>query len=151
MEAHAGNPSDPLQPPIHPTTHPPHLNEDALKKSAIAFAALLCSLSVDVLAHGDAMPQHGGVIAIADDLSFELVAHGAGASIYVMDHDKQADVSRLRGKLTVLNGVVKSEGELMPAGGNKLDAAVKLEKGAKAVATISLPSGKAIAVRFHVK
>ncbi|MBP6815033.1 MAG: hypothetical protein KA169_09115 [Burkholderiaceae bacterium] len=122
-----------------------------MKKFAIVFAAVLWSLGVEVLAHGDQIPQHGGVIAIADDLSFELVAHGAGASIYVMDHDKQADVSRLRGKLTVLNGVVKSEAELAPAGGNRLDAAVKLDKGAKAVATISLANGKAITVRFPVK
>ena len=88
----------------------------------------------------------------AADLSFELVAQPGGAILYVMDHDDEADVAKFGGKLTVLNGAEKSEAELKPAGGNKLEAkGVKLGKGAKAVAVIKGAGRKAITVRFTIR
>lgn len=121
--------------------------------AALATAALLglCALSPAAHAHGGAKPQHGGVVQTASDLSFELVAQGPGAALYVVDHDKPADASKFSGKLTVLNGADKTEAELKPAGGNKLEAAVKLDKGTKAVATIKLPGGTSTTVRFAIK
>lgn len=118
---------------------------------AIAAVLALCALSPAVYAHGGAKPQHGGVVQTASDLSFELVAQGPGAALYVVDHDKPADASKFSGKLTVLNGAAKTEAELKPVGGNKLEAAVTLDKGAKAVATIKLPSGTSTTVRFAIK
>ncbi|MDP3310314.1 MAG: hypothetical protein Q8S56_05030, partial [Polaromonas sp.] len=57
----------------------------------------------------------------------------------------------LSGKLTVLNGAEKSEAELKPAGGNKLEAkGVKLNKGAKVVAVLNMGK-KPVTVRFTVK
>lgn len=119
--------------------------------TAIFFALALSATSPTVHAHGGAKAQHGGVVQTASDLSFELVAQGAGASLYVVDHDKPADASKFSGKLTVLSGANKTEAELKPAGGNKLDAAVKVDKGAKAVATIKLPDGTSTTVRFSIK
>lgn len=101
--------------------------------------------------HG-AKAQHGGVVASANDLSYELVADATGAIIYVDDHDKPADTSKMSGKLTVLNGSEKSEADLKPAGGNKLEARpVKLDKGAKAIASLKDVSGKVTTVRFSIK
>ena len=103
------------------------------------------------LAHGGGTAKHGGVVATASDLLFELVAEGGNAVIYVEDHGKPMAPTGLKGKLTVLNGTEKSEAALVVAG-DKLEAqGVKLGKGAKIVAALVTPAAKAITVRFTVK
>jgi len=105
-----------------------------------------------VLFRSDAKPQHGGIVRTASDLSFELVAAADGATLYVIDHGKDYDTAGVSGKLTVLNGADKSEADLKPAGGNKLEAkGVKLGKGAKAVAALQTADKKTVTVRFTVK
>jgi hypothetical protein len=126
------------------------------KLSQLTAGALMLAASALVaptaMAHGAAAPVHGGVVQTAADLSFELVATGEGAQIYVQDHGKDADASRFEGKLTVLNGADKSEAPLKPSSANKLEAkGVTLSKGAKAVAVLTTSSQKSITVRFTVK
>ncbi len=112
----------------------------------------LSALSFDAAwAHGEASARHGGVVAKASDLGFELVGTPTGAAIYVEDHGKPMAPTGMRGKLTVLNGTEKSEAELAVAG-DKLEAkGVKLAAGAKVVAALTTPARKAITVRFTVK
>jgi len=122
-----------------------------MKKYALFGVLALAMASTVVMAHGPAKAQYGGIVQTAGDLSFELVTQGTGAVIYVVDHDKPADVRNATGKLTVLNGTEQSEGEIKPSQGNKLEVAnVKLGKGAKAVAAISGLEGKTVTVRFTV-
>lgn len=103
------------------------------------------------MAHGGAQARHGGVVATASDLGFELVGIPEGAAIYVEDHGKPMKPTGMKGKLTVLNGAEKSEADLVVAG-DKLEAkGVKLAKGAKVVAALVTPASKAITVRFTVK
>lgn len=118
-------------------------------------AALVLGLSAlsfnAALAHGGAKPRHGGVVATASDLGFELVGTPTGAAIYIDDHGKPMAPAGMSGKLTVLNGAEKSEAELVAAG-DKLEAkGVKLAAGAKVVAALTTPAKKAITVRFTVK
>ena len=102
-------------------------------------------------AHGGGPAKHGGVVATASDLSFELVGSADGAVIYVEDHGKPMVPNGMKGKLTVLNGAEKSETELVVAG-DKLEAkGIKLASGAKVVASLTTPAAKAITVRFTVK
>lgn len=112
----------------------------------------LSTLSFNVaLAHGGAKARHGGVVAMASDLGFELVGTPTGAAIYVEDHGKPMAPTGLKGKLTVLNGAEKSEAELVVAG-DKLEAkGLKLAPGAKVVAALVTPAAKAVTVRFTVK
>jgi hypothetical protein len=129
------------------------MNFHSLK--SLCAAALLLSASAittaPVLAHGAAPARHGGVVQSANDMSFELASADDGAVVYVVDHDNDRDASKMSGKLTVLNGVDKSEAELKPAGGNKLQAkGIKLGKGAKAVATVT-EGRKTTTVRFTIK
>ena len=91
-----------------------------LVTSTLCAASLLAAPAV--FAHGDGKPQHGGIVRTASDLSFELVAAADGATLYVIDHGKDYDTAGVSGKLTVLNGADKSEADLKPAGGNKLEA-----------------------------
>lgn len=103
-------------------------------------------------AHGSAAAKHGGVVQNASDLGFELVGQPDGAVLYIEDHGKPFATKGARGKLTVLSGGAKSETDLVPSGDNALQAkGAKLGAGAKAVAAVTLPSGKVVTVRFTVK
>ena len=115
----------------------------ALGLSVVSFNA--------ALAHGEAKARHGGVVAKASDLSFELVGTTTGAVIYVDDHGKPVAPAGMTGKLTVLNGSEKSEAELAVAGDRLEAKGVKLATGAKVVAALTTPARKAITVRFTVK
>jgi hypothetical protein len=124
-------------------------------KNLLIQAALALSLVVlgheAVFAHGGATARHGGVVQLASDLSFELVALTDGAAIYVEDHGKPLAPTGMSGKLTVLNGSERSEGNLV-ASGDRLEAkGVKLASGAKAVAALTTANKKAITVRFTLK
>lgn len=99
--------------------------------------------------HTGGGPKHGGVVSTANDLAFELVASGDGATLYVEDHGKPKSTAGMSGKLTVLNGTEKKEAELRPAGENRLEAkGVTLTKGTKSVVTLSGTASKAFTVRF---
>jgi hypothetical protein len=127
--------------------------EVMLKKLLAAVVLVGMSvLSLNVaMAHGGAKAKHGGVVAVASDLGFELVSTPTGAAIYVEDHGKPMAPTGMTGKLTVPNGSEKSEAELAVAG-DKLEAkGVKLAAGAKVVAALTTPAKKAITVRFTVK
>ncbi|MCV2358295.1 hypothetical protein LNV08_04840 [Paucibacter sp. TC2R-5] len=118
--------------------------------------ALVLGLSALTLntanAHGAAKPQHGGVVQVANDVSFELVLLADGALLYLVDHDEPMSSAGINGKLTVLNGTAKSEAELKAAGDNKLEAhGIKIASGAKVVATLSNVEGKTVTVRFAIK
>lgn len=102
-------------------------------------------------AHGDAAARHGGVVQIASDLAFELVAQPDGAFLYIEDHGKAVPAAGLGGKLIVLNGASKTEAELKPAG-DKLEAkGVKVTSGSKVIGTVNTSDHKTVTVRFSVK
>jgi len=113
--------------------------------------AALASSSPAVLAHGAHEPMHGGVVAEANHLSFELVGKDDGATIYVMDHDAEKSTKGFSGKLAILKGNEKTEVEVQPAGENQLHAkGVQLASGDKVVAALKW-SDNTYTVRFVVK
>jgi hypothetical protein len=112
---------------------------------------LLVLSSNPAMAHGGGSAKHGGVVSVANDLSFELVVNPDTAHIYLEDHGKPMMPNGIKGKLTALNGSDKVEADLVVVG-NKLEAkGVKLHKGAKVVATLTTAASKTITVRFTVK
>ena len=124
------------------------MNKHLLTVVALGLSALSFNAA---LAHGDAKARHGGVVAKASDLGFELVGMPGGALIYIEDHGKPMAPTGMTGKLTVLSGTEKSAADLVVAG-DKLEAkGVTLAAGAKVVATLTTPAKKAITVRFTVK
>lgn len=92
---------------------------------------MLPCLGFNAAAHGEGKAEHGGVVRTAGDQSFERVSQGDRAALYVVHHDEPADVSKMTGKLTVLDGAEKSEADPRPATGNKLEAAARLPPGAR--------------------
>lgn len=122
------------------------------KKLLTVIVIGLSVLSFNVAtAHGGAKARHGGVVAMASDLGFELVGTPTGAAIYVEDHGKPMAPTGMSGKLTVLKGTEKSEAALAVAGDRLEAQGVKLAPGAKVVAALSTSAKKVITVRFTVK
>ena len=123
-----------------------------MKKLLTVMVLALSVLSINgAMAHGDAKARHGGAVAMASDLGFELVGTPVGAVIYIEDHGKPLAPAGMTGRLTVLKGGETTEAELTVAG-DKLEAkGLKLAPGAKVVAALTTPAKKAITVRFTVK
>jgi hypothetical protein len=125
-------------------------------KTRNLFAAALLGAATFAFAAGehkhDQKPLHGGVVAEASDMDFELVAKADVMTIYVRDHGKAANTTSATAKLTLLTGTEKSEVALAPAGDNKLEAkgSFKVGKGTKAVATVTLQGKKPVNVRFSL-
>ena len=117
---------------------------------AVAACAAGLVLSGQALAHG-AKPKHGGIVQTAGDLSCELVAKDGGATIYVDDHGKDKPTAGATGTLTVLTGTRKTELPFESGGNNLLVVKAALEKGSKAVASVTFADKKTVSVRFSVK
>ena len=122
-----------------------------MKSVLLAAACVLTMLALPAHAHGPEKAQHGGIVSTASDLTFELVPQADRTALYVADHGKPMDAKGFAGKLTVLAGAEKSEAELRPVAGNRLEAALKVASGAKAVATLTTPDRKTVTVRFTVR
>lgn len=120
-----------------------------LSAALLALGALTLNTG---LAHGAGKALHGGVVQMASDVSFELVAEASGATIYLVDHGQPMPSQGIAGKLTILQGDQKSEVEVKASSENKLRAeGVKIVPGTKIVAVLNNIHGKAVTVRFSVK
>jgi hypothetical protein len=122
-------------------------------KHSIGAVALGCALIAGpaALAHDDPKPRHGGIVQVVNDVSYELVAREGSVEIYVTDHGKPVSPTGMTGRLTIMVGAQKTDADLVAAG-DKLEAkGIKLSKGAKLVAALTLPNKKAVTVRFAVK
>jgi hypothetical protein len=131
------------------------LKELVMKPIFQALALIVSLLATGAWAHGDATPQHGGFVQVVNDVQFELVpatSAGGPTALYVFDHGKPLDASKLGGKLTVLVGTQMSEAPLKVAGKRLEAAGLTLAPKAKVVATVTgLPGAAATAtVRFTV-
>lgn len=118
-----------------------------------ALAGMLAALVVaGAQAHGDTKPRHGGIVEVSGDIKFELVISAAGAEIHIDDHGQTVPTAGSSGKLTVMSGGAKSEAALEPAPGDKLVARdVKLAKGDRVIAVVTLPDKSKASVRFLIK
>ena len=119
-------------------------------------AAIALSLAANVYAAGqhghEDKPQHGGIVAEAKGVSYELVATSTRLQLHLRDHGKAMDVSKASAKLRLLSGGDKQEVELKPAG-NRLEASgsFKVAAGTKVVAQVSNAGKPAGTVRFVIK
>lgn len=94
---------------------------------------------------------HGGVVAEAKDIDFELVAKPDSLRLHLRDHGKPVDVAKAKAKLTLLAGGAKQEVELKAAG-DRLEATGQFKvAGAKAVALVEIPGKPAMTVRFVLR
>ena len=96
-------------------------------------------------------PLHGGVVTEVKDMDYELVAKPNGIQLFIRDHGKPVDVSKVSAKVTLLTGSQTQDIELKPDS-DKLSAigTFQLATGTKAIALISI-GGKTSTVRFVLK
>lgn len=104
-----------------------------------------------VWAHGDETPRHGGIVQMAGELKFELVAKADSAELYLDDHGQAVATAKLSGKLTVLSGGAKAEVKLEPAGDKLIAKGVKLVKGDKVIAIVTTEDKQNSSARFVIK
>ena len=132
-----------------------------MKTTRQLFAALALAVVATTAAHAagdhgaghDHKPQHGGTVAEANDMDYELVAQPDTLTLHLRDHGKPLALDGASAKLTLLNGSEKTEATLSPAGEGKLQAkgSFKVAPGTKVVALVTVPGKKAANVRFAVK
>lgn len=124
-------------------------------------ASLMLSLSAALLlnatpasAHeGHLKPMYGGVTADAQLFQVELVFKGKEATLHVTEHGAPVESTGATGKLTVQSGNAKEEVALTPNGYQSLGGKLKSKpaRGAKASASITIPSKGTGEVSFSVK
>lgn len=123
-----------------------------MKLVQIIIAAVAVIVSASVQAHVDNKPKYGGVVQEVGEIQYELVAKADVIAIYVEDHGKKVATAGATSKVTLLTGKEKSDVQLMPAGGNKLEAkgAFNVKPGTKAVLVIKLNGKPPATARFVV-
>ncbi len=115
---------------------------------------LATSLSVATcaLASGEFKPKFGGVVQEVSEIQYEVVAKPDTIAIYVEDHGKKVATKGASAKVSLLNGVDKSEATLVPAGDNKLEAkgSFNVKSGTKITAVVTLAGQAAKTVRVFL-
>jgi hypothetical protein len=114
-------------------------------------AAVILQIGV-AHAHGDAIARHGGIVSMAGEVKFELVARGDAAELYLDDHGQTMPTAKLTGKLTVMSSGATTEAKLEPAASDRLVArGVKLAKGDKVIALVTMEDKSTSSARFVIK
>lgn len=128
---------------------------DIMKIKALTLAALL-TMTASAFAAGeskhDHVAKHGGIVVETKQGDMEIVAKPEAIQIYFDDHGKPVQLNGAKAKVTLLNGTVKSDVELAPAG-DRLEAkgAFNVAKGTKGVAVLTLAGKAPLTARFEVK
>ena len=121
--------------------------------SFFALALLVAAPFNTARAHGGTQPEHGGVVQLVGDMTFELVARPDGVELFVEDDGEEVNSAELAAKLTIVNAGAKSEVVLASATGNKFEAkGVKIAPGSKVTALLTLKDKQSkIAANFTIK
>lgn len=113
---------------------------------------ILLAAPLPALAHATGMGPHHGPLATAGPYHLELTVKDGEATLYVTDHaDAPIDMSGARAEATLLAGKTAVKLTLTPAGANLLKGKSSLPTmldGAKAAATLVMPSGATFQARF---
>lgn len=125
-----------------------------MKLASVLTSVLIALAAPAVHAHAEhGQPQYGGIYGEAGTFQAELVVKGSQISIYLTVHGEPLSAKGASGKLTILGADGKTEVELKPAADNQLMAHLKSTpaKGAKIVASVTLPGKPAANVRYTVE
>lgn len=119
----------------------------------LSLAGLVLALSaVPAAAHEEhGKARHGGIVAEAGPVEFEIVAAGDKLTVHVTEHGAALATAGASGKLTALAGGAKREIALQPAGDNLLRGQGTLAPGAKLLLSVQWPGQKPLQARAVVK
>jgi hypothetical protein len=125
-----------------------------MKSFSIAATLSIALLSFNnAYAHGLSDPQHGGVLTVSGDWTFELVDTAEGVTVYIYDDTIPYDTKGMTGKLTVNNNGEQSEVALNPADAMTLAASdFDLPAGASVLVVVTLSDGYTkVGSRFSIE
>lgn len=92
--------------------------------------------------HGSTEPQHGGVVIIVGEMSFELVTGAHDVKLFLLDDGEEVDTASLSAKLKIKNATPATFIDMQPSGGNSFTANdVTLKDGDKILALVTLANG----------
>ena len=124
-----------------------------LSQLILAVAVSACGTAFAADNHGhDIKPMHGGAVAEAKEVEYELVASADKLQLYMRDHGKPVAVAGMTAKVTLLAGSEKQDVQLQ-AGDGKLEAtgSFKVPTGTKVVGAVSKAGKSVTSVRFTLK
>ncbi|OGA57998.1 MAG: hypothetical protein A2710_11445 [Burkholderiales bacterium RIFCSPHIGHO2_01_FULL_64_960] len=124
-----------------------------LSQLILAVAVSACGTAFAADNHGhDIKPMHGGAVAEAKEVEYELVASADKLQLYMRDHGKPVAVTGMTAKVTLLAGSDKQDVQLQ-AGDGKLEAtgSFKVPTGTKVVVAVSKAGKSVTSVRFTLK
>ncbi len=123
-----------------------------LFRATVMFCIALLSCNY-AFSHGLSDPQHGGVLTVSGDWTFELVDTDEGVTVYVYDDTIPYETDGMTGKLSVNSDGEQSEAVLKPAGGMTLAAEdFDLPEGATVLVVVTLADGYTkVGSRFSIE
>lgn len=111
--------------------------------------AAVSAISSQAMAHGDVYAQYGGVVQDVSDIAYEIVSDPAGTLLYIEDHGMPVSTAGVTGTLYLWQGASRLEHDLKPEATNRMRAAgTKWVKGQRAAASLKMPSGRVVVIRF---
>ena len=122
-----------------------------IRSALLASLMAVCSISATA-GKDDHTPKFGGVVVQSKAGDLEIVAKPESIQIHISDHGKAVKLDGAKAKVTLLNGVEKSEADLVTVG-DRLEAkgAYKVAKGTKGIAVVTLAGKPPITARFDIK
>ena len=92
------------------------------KKPLIRLVGLLCTLAccTHAGAHGQARPQHGGLVDNGGEITFELVQQKNGITVFVDDHGVPVPTKGAVGELLLGSETGQRIASLRPSGPNSV-------------------------------
>jgi hypothetical protein len=122
----------------------------AVGKILVVAAVALLGAST-AWAHGDPVPQRGGILQVLDELDFELVVKADKIDLYTSDDNEPVPSELMSGTLTIMSDSGKSKVTLESAGINRLRATeVTAASGSRVIAIVAMPDGKSLAITFAI-
>jgi hypothetical protein len=121
--------------------------------ACLALGSASIATAADKHGHDHDKPLHGGIIAEAAGLDFELVAKADSLTLYVVDDGKPVATAGAKGTAMVVAGSEKVAATFEPAGENKLVAkgSFKAGVGVRVAVAVTLPGKPEAKLNFRLK
>ena len=121
--------------------------------ACLALGSASIATAADKHGHDHDKPLHGGILAAAANLDFELVAKPDSLTLYVADQGKLVATAGAKGTATVHAGNEKTAATFEPAGENKLVAkgSFKAGVGVRVAVAVTLAGKPEAKLNFRLK
>ena len=123
-----------------------------LRKSFLAILLTNLAIAAPAYAHGGGKAEHGGIVQVVGETTFELVVKPDSVELYVEDAGEDLAGDAMTAKL-IVTGEKNMEIPLVPGGNDKVEAKnVVIPHGAKVTAVIMIKSSQAkVRANFKIK